>query len=114
MTKLTPEDLLLTVLDDDLVVDAEGQYRFHPERKWRFDLAWPQYMVAAEVEGGVFVRGRHVSPQGFIKDCEKYNAAAELGWSVFRFPVHGKTWAEEAAALLQRVIEEKRQCRKSE
>lgn len=62
------------------------EYRFHPTRKWRFDFAWCEYKVAVEVEGGVWSRGRHVRGQGFIDDCEKYNAAAALGWRVFRFP----------------------------
>jgi hypothetical protein len=29
--------------------------------------------------------GRHTSGGGFIKDCEKYNAAALLGWRVLRY-----------------------------
>ncbi|MCP3958180.1 MAG: hypothetical protein GY719_10045 [bacterium] len=28
--------------------------------------------------------GRHVSAQGFENDCIKYNAAAQLGWTVLR------------------------------
>jgi len=27
------------------------EYRFHPSRKWRFDIAWPERRVAVEVEG---------------------------------------------------------------
>jgi len=38
-----------------------------------------------EFEGGVFARGRHTRPMGFINDCEKYNAGTALGWRVFRF-----------------------------
>src|ERR1035437_4661972 len=52
------------------------EFRFHPERKWRFDFAWPLYQLAVEIEG----RGRHQSFGGFEKDAEKYNAAAKLGW----------------------------------
>jgi hypothetical protein len=40
--------------------------------------------VALEIEGGVWTRGRHVRPKGFIADIEKYNAAAEMGWRVIR------------------------------
>ena len=61
-----------------------AEYRFHPERKWRFDYAWPDAKVALEVEGGVWTGGRHTSPAGFLKDIEKYNAAARLGWRVLR------------------------------
>lgn len=61
------------------------EYRFHARRRWRFDFAWPEHAVAAEVEGGVFSGGRHTRGAGFTRDAEKYNAAAEDGWRVFRF-----------------------------
>lgn len=62
-------------------LDPEPEYRFHPERKWRFDFAFPAQMIAIEIEG----RGRHQSFGGFVKDAEKYNAAAKLGWRVLRY-----------------------------
>lgn len=61
------------------------EYQFHPIRKWRFDFAWPEYRLAVEIEGGVLSRGRHVRPQGFTNDCEKYNQATQMGWRVLRF-----------------------------
>jgi hypothetical protein len=54
-------------------------------RQWRFDIAWPFYELAVELEGGVWSGGRHVRGAGFINDCDKYNAAALLGWRVLRF-----------------------------
>jgi len=63
----------------------EAEYRFHPDRKWRFDFADPAAMVAIELEGGVFSGGRHTRGKGFAADCAKYNEAARLGWRVFRF-----------------------------
>lgn len=60
------------------------EYRFHPERRWRFDFAWPQRKVALEVEGGTRTGGRHVRGDGFAADCEKYNTAAIMGWRVLR------------------------------
>lgn len=62
----------------------ETEYRFAPPRRWRFDYAWPAHKVALEVEGGVWTGGRHVSGAGFVKDMEKYNAAAVAGWRVLR------------------------------
>jgi very-short-patch-repair endonuclease len=61
------------------------EYRFHPERKWRFDYAWVEAKVAVEVEGGAYTGGRHTRGRGFINDMEKYNAAAAAGWCVLRF-----------------------------
>lgn len=72
------------------------EYRFHPTRKWRLDYAWPDHAqqvwhdiyvlrpVALEQEGAVWVQGRHTRGSGFVKDMEKYNAAAALGWRVLR------------------------------
>jgi len=65
---------------------VKKEYKFHPKRRWRFDFAIPSIKLALEVEGGVFSRGRHIRPTGFIKDCEKYNNAVLLGWHVLRFP----------------------------
>jgi len=60
------------------------EYRFAPPRCWRFDLAWPDLMLAVEVEGGTWVGGRHTRPRGFERDAEKYNAAVMAGWRVLR------------------------------
>ena len=59
------------------------EYTFHPTRKFRFDFAFPDKMLAVEIEGGV--NGRHQRIGGFTGDCHKYNAAALLEWLVFRF-----------------------------
>ena len=63
----------------------EREYRFAPPRRWRFDFAWPERMVACEVEGGTWARGRHVQAAGYEADCEKYNEAVLCGWQVIRF-----------------------------
>ncbi|MDX9896341.1 MAG: hypothetical protein RBS34_12885 [Desulfofustis sp.] len=62
----------------------EKEYRFHPQRKYRFDLAWPGYRLAVEVDGGAYTGGRHTRGPGFRKDCEKLNEAILLGWRVMR------------------------------
>lgn len=60
------------------------QHRFHPTRRWRFDRAWPERMVALELEGGIYRHGWHQSIGGYQKDLDKYNAAAIIGWKVIR------------------------------
>jgi len=80
------------------------EYKFHPERRWRFDMAWPEKMVACEIEGGTWVAGRHVRGLGFRKDCEKYNEAAILGWRVLRV-VSEQIHSGEATAWLVRILE---------
>lgn len=60
------------------------EYRFHPKRKWRFDMADCALKVGVEFDGGVWTAGRHTRGQGFIDDCEKCNEATAMGWRVFR------------------------------
>lgn len=69
----------------------ELEYKFNPERKWRFDFSWPTkidgpYMlackVALEVQGGIWVQGGHNRGAGLRKEHEKRNAAACLGWRI--------------------------------
>lgn len=68
----------------------ETEWRFHPVRLWRFDLALTERKVAVEVDGGTFLpKGRHTTGVGYAKDCEKLNEAAILGWRVLRVtPAH--------------------------
>ena len=61
-----------------------AEHKFHDTRRWRFDLAWPALKLAAEVNGGVFVGGRHSRGAGQMKDYEKLNAAVLLGWAVIQ------------------------------
>lgn len=67
----------------------QKEYRFHDERKWRFDFADPLNKVAVELEGGVFVGGAHTRGRGYVDNCEKYNEATAMGWRVFRYATKG-------------------------
>jgi len=62
----------------------EREFRFHPTRKWRADFAHIPSRTLIEIEGGIWVRGRHNSPRGFAADAEKYLEAALGGWRVLR------------------------------
>jgi len=63
----------------------EQEYKFHRDRDWRFDLAWPRIMIAIEGEGGIFQKKpSHSSISGILRDIEKYNAATMAGWTVLR------------------------------
>jgi len=61
------------------------EYRFHPVRRWRFDVAFPASRVAVELEGGIWVEGGHSRGSGVVKDIEKYNSATLLGWRILRY-----------------------------
>lgn len=58
------------------------EYRFAPPRRWRFDYAWVDEKVALEVQGGLFVAGRHSRGAALLKEHEKLNTAAAMGWRV--------------------------------
>lgn len=49
---------------------------------WRFDLAWPEYWLAVEVQGGLFSKGAHVQGMHLRREYEKTNEAAIRGWVV--------------------------------
>lgn len=66
-------------------LDPITEYRFAPPRKWRFDYAFPKEKIAVEIEGAVWVQGRHTRGSGYIGDMSKYNCATRLGWQVYRF-----------------------------
>ncbi len=70
------------------MIDSSGlpapvcEHRFHPSRKWRFDYAWPAARLALEVQGGIFVQGRHSRGAALLKEWEKLNTAAAYGYRV--------------------------------
>jgi len=86
MTKLANDFYeRLKIYSGGTVPEPVRELRFHETRRWRFDFAWPYLMIAAEIEGGQWVDGRHTRGAGYANDAEKYNAATEMGWRVFRF-----------------------------
>ena len=58
------------------------EYKFHATRKWRIDIAWPDNRLAVEVQGGIFVQGRHSRGAAMLKEWEKLNTLAGMGWRV--------------------------------
>lgn len=60
------------------------EYRFALPRRWRIDWAWPDARLGLEVDGGVWTRGRHTRGSGWVKDSEKLNTAAIMGWRMLR------------------------------
>lgn len=74
-------ELLWRVIDGPRL---EPEFRFHPARRWRADYAHTESRTLIELEGGVWIAGRHNRGQGFIADAEKYFEAALGGWRVVR------------------------------
>lgn len=65
-------------------ISFDREIRFHKTRKWRFDFSWKDKMIAMEIDGGTWVRGRHSRGKGARADAEKQNEANLLGWTVYR------------------------------
>jgi very-short-patch-repair endonuclease len=78
-------NLFLQVLKARTGLEAVPEYRFHPVRRWRFDYCIPHLKIAIEQEGAVWTSGRHTRGSGYVKDMEKYNTAAAMGYTVLRF-----------------------------
>lgn len=83
----------ITILEDRLFEEFRffgvpmpvRQYHFHQKRDWAFDFAWPDRMIAVEVNGGNFVYGAHARGMQMELDYERVNEAQRLGWKVFTF-----------------------------
>jgi very-short-patch-repair endonuclease len=77
--------IFVKLVEQELKIKLIKEFRFSPDRKWRFDYCNIELKIAIEVEGGAFTRGRHTRGKGFIDDMEKYNEAVILGWRLLRF-----------------------------
>lgn len=64
--------------------ELEKEFRFHPTRRWRADFAHLESRILIEIEGGIYVNGRHNRGAGFAADLEKYLEASLAGWRVVR------------------------------
>lgn len=73
--------------DNPSIPDPVEEFKFHPTRKWRIDICWPEQNLALEIEGGTYMKsgGGHRSISGYHSDMEKYNAISIHGFSLLRF-----------------------------
>ena len=67
---------------EELELISEHPFASEVGRKFRFDRCHMEKHVAIEIMGGTYTGGRHTSPSGYKKDCEKLLIAAELQWQV--------------------------------
>jgi hypothetical protein len=83
-----------------LLPDPEGQiqFRFHPDRKFRLDFAWPDSRVALESEGGV----HRAFERQYRSDLDKFNEAQLMGWIVLR--VSTKEDPNSVPLLIERAL----------
>lgn len=58
------------------------EFQHIPGRKFRLDIAWPEKRVGIEVQGGIWIRGKHGRGSGIVKDMSKRNLQLLNGWRV--------------------------------
>lgn len=82
------KDLVQRVIEQATGKELIAEFKFCPTRRWRADFTIVGYPILIEKDGAVWTGGRHVRPAGFIKDQEKTNTAASMGYFVLRFTTH--------------------------
>jgi len=103
-TRLKPADELAWQCGVAGLPEPEREYKFHGIRRWRFDIAWPDHdKFAVEVDGGVYIAGRHTRGAGYEADCVKGAAALILGWRVLHV-TPGQIHRGLALAWIQQAI----------
>lgn len=78
-------DITKQVIEQATGRELQTEFRFCPTRRFRADFIVVGYPILIEKDGAVWTGGRHVRPAGFIKDQEKTNIAASMGYYVLRF-----------------------------
>jgi hypothetical protein len=64
--------------------EPEYEVKHIPGRKFRLDIAWEPQRIGIEVNGGVWILGKHGRGSGIVKDMEKNNLSVVYGWRVFQ------------------------------
>ena len=101
--KIDYSKLLFPALASIGLPNPEPEFKFCETRRWRFDFAWKEFKLALEIEGMVWRNGRHTRGSGFVKDMEKYNNAAKLGWRIIR-ATPDNFCKEEILDIIQHII----------
>jgi hypothetical protein len=78
--------VFIALCESEGLPTPQPEFKFHATRKWRIDWFFEsgEKKVALEVEGGVWIGGRHTRGKGFIGDMEKYNALTVQGIALIR------------------------------
>lgn len=80
------------------------EHQHIPGRKFRIDVAWPDHKVGIEVQGGVWIRGKHGRGSGVVKDMAKRNLQLLHGWRVIEVQP-GELCMQETVSMVKRLID---------
>lgn len=105
--------IVIAYFESQGIPKPEVEYKFHPERKWRFDFAWPDNIVlrgtmikmpvALEVDGGIWIAGGHNRGAQMLKTWEKENEAVCMRWGILRCQPKDLC-TEKTASLIKRAL----------
>jgi len=94
---------------NEKALTLEEEYRFHVERRWRFDWCIPGIKVAIEYNGIFSQKSRHTTAGGYSADREKINAATGLGWAVIEVtPVNYRTVIDTLNQIYEQTVRGRR------
>jgi len=82
------------------------EHKFCETRRWRADHACLAIRTIIEIDGGIWIRGRHSRGAGKEADNVKLNTAAAMGWFVLRYSTQqfaSGQWIDEIAAIVDRL-----------
>ena len=85
MVKNENERILYEILNEAFPGQWVSEHKGIEGRRFKFDCANPDKKIAIEIDGGLWIQGRHNRPLGMIQDMEKINAAVVEGWKVLRY-----------------------------
>ena len=81
---MSKDKLILEVILSEIPKDFHTELKLIPNRKFRCDYVCLEAKIVIELEGGIWIQGRHTRASGFVKDVEKYNLIALEGYRIFR------------------------------
>lgn len=79
------QDAFRIQLRGNKISDFVEEYKFDPNRNFKFDFAFVGPRIAVELDGGIHMeKGGHNTGTAILRDRRKDQAALLLDWTVFR------------------------------
>lgn len=93
-------------------IELIREYKGVKGRRFLFDFAEPNSLVAIEIQGGIWAKGKsgHTSGKGLLRDYEKLNLAQSQGWTVFQLSskMINPSWVEIIAQTIKEKNDQER------
>lgn len=94
-----------TNIEDTLIslrINYLKEFKFLPDRRFRFDFYLPDYRTGIEYDGMFSHKSRHLTVTGFTRDCTKTNLAQLAGYRILRYTALNVSEIENDLKNLQR------------